>query len=279
MLSVLLTAILAGALAGSLCGSTGILCDRLGLRTVAFAVAHGALAGAAFSFVIGGSSILMGMAFALFTSIILGPLADAFEIPIDLVSMTLFSLYNALTFIFIILSPGIVLAAEKVTQLLWGSVLAVTLDYLIILSAIAVLYALFLVVMWHRIAPILFDRRLAEAEGIRVRVYAYALIIVTGLVVVFTLRITGGFLVFSLIYIPASSALQLSENMKVIVALSALLGTISAVSGVFLSFFIDLPVGSSIVICAALILLTSSTAGYLRRRWLITSISIEATSD
>ena len=273
MLRLLITATVAGALAGSLCGCTGVLCDRLGLRTVAFAVAHGALAGAALSFLVGVNSIVLGMIFALFTALILGPLADTFDIPIDMVSMTLFSLYNALTFIFLILSPGIVLAAEKVSQVLWGSVLAVTLDYLIILSTIAVLYALFLVILWHRIAPILFDRRLAEAEGINVRAYTYVLIALTGLVVVFTLRITGGFLVFSLIYIPASSALQLSENMKRIVALSAVLGLISAVSGVYFSFFTDLPVGSSIVICAAVILLVASVAGYFRRRSLMKILS------
>ncbi len=266
MLRLMMTATIAGALAGSLCGCTGVLCDRLGLRTVAFAVAHGALAGAALSFLVGVNSIVLGMIFALFTALILGPLADAFEIPIDMASMTLFSLYNALTFIFLILSPGIVLAAEKVSQVLWGSVLAVTLEYLIILSTIAVLYALFLVILWDRIAPILFDRRLAEAEGINVRAYTYVLIALTGLVVVFTLCITGGFLVFSLIYIPASSALQLSENMKRIVALSALLGLISAVTGVYFSFVADLPVGSSIVICAAVILLIASVTGYFRRR-------------
>ncbi len=273
MLPLILTATIAGALAGSLCGCTGVLCDRLGLRTVAFAVAHAALAGAALSFLVGVSSIVLGMIFALLTALILGPLADTFEIPIDMVSMTLFSLYNALTFIFLILSPGIVLAAEKVSQVLWGSVLAVTPDYLIILFTIAILYALFLVTLWHRIAPILFDKRLAEAEGINVRAYTYALIALTGLVVVLTLRITGGFLVFSLVYIPASSALQLSENMKRIVALSAILGLTSAIAGVYVSFLADLPVGSSIVICAAGILLIASIAGYFRRKSLIKFVS------
>ena len=273
LLPLILTATIAGALAGSLCGCTGVTCDRLGLRTVAFAVAHGALAGAALSFLLEVNSLVLGIAFALLTALILGPLADAFEIPIDLVSMTLFSLYNALTFIFLILSPGIVLAAEKVSQVLWGSVLAVTPEYLIILLTLAFLYALFLITFWHRIAPILFDRRLAEAEGINVRAYTYALIAMTGLVVVFTLRITGGFLVFSLIYIPASSSLQLSENMKRIVLLSALLGMISAIAGVYMSFLLDLPVGSSIVICATVILVLASIAGYFRKRSIIRSVS------
>ncbi len=271
-MELLLTAAIAGALAGSLSGCSGVLCNRLGLRTVSFALAHGALAGAALSLLINTNPIISGISFALLTALILGPLADTLNVPVDMVSMTLFSIYNALTFIFMILSPGIVLEAEKVSQVLWGSVLTVTLDYLILLSTLSLLYALFLITFWNRISPILFDKRLAEAEGINARAYSYVLIALTGFVVVLTLRITGGFLVFSLLYIPASSALQLSENMKRTVALSALIGLGSAVSGVYLSFVLDIPVGSSIVICSAFLLGIASILGCIKRRLRLKSI-------
>lgn len=266
---LLLLAAASGALAGYVCGSVGVLINRMGLNTIVFAVAHGALAGAAMALATGSNPLLTGVGLALLTALILGPLSDALNIPIDMVSMTLFSLYNALTFIFILLSPGTALATERIGEILWGSLLAVTRDYLVILLTLAMIYSIFIGVFWRRLLPIFFDRRLAEAEGLNTKFYSYVLIAVAGVVIAVSLRIVGGFLVFSLLYLPATSSLQLSENIKRIFSASALLGAASAASGVLVSFALDLPTGSSIVICAVAILAGVSVAAHLRRRALL----------
>jgi len=248
----------------------------MGINTIAFASAHAALAGAALSLLIGGDPIVLGLIFALITAIILGPLSDHLKIPLDTVSMTLFSVYNALAFIFLILSPGATLASEKVGQILWGSVLAITPKYLIILATLAAIYVMFIVMFWGRISSILFSSKLAEAEGVNVKAYTYALVALAGAVAVFTLRITGGFLVFSLLFIPAASALQLSENMKKIVLTSAFLGSASSIAGVGLSFTLNLPIGSCIVIGATSILTIATIISAIKRRKLLLQISMES---
>ncbi|RLI05984.1 hypothetical protein DRO26_00625 [Candidatus Bathyarchaeota archaeon] len=272
---LILNALLAGTMAGSLCGCTGVLCTRMGVNTIAFATAHAALAGAALSLVVGGDPIVLGLVLALVTAVILGPLSDHLRIPLDITSMSMFSVYNALTFIFLIISPGATLASEKVGQILWGSVLAVTLNYLIVLTTLTVIYILFLVVFWGRISSILFNPKLAEAEGVNVKAYTYALVALAGAVTVFTLRITGGFLVFSLLFIPAASALQLSENIRKIVLAASLLRLTSAITGVGLSFTLHLPVGSCIVIGAATILAVAATLSVFKRKRLLKTISFQ----
>jgi len=265
---LLALASVSGALAGYVCG----FINRMKLNTIVFAVAHGALAGAAMSLAVGSDPLLLGMAMALLTALVLGPLADAVGAPLDMVSMTLFSLYNALAFIFIVFSPGAALAAERVGEILWGSVLAVTESYLVVLATLAALYSIFMGVFWRRLLPIFFDKRLAEAEGLNTKLYSYALIALAGVMIAFSLRIVGGFLVFSLLYLPAMSSLQLSENMRNIFLLSSGLGAVSAASGVFASFAFDLPTGSSIVICAVLILLGASIFAYIKRSALLRSL-------
>ena len=61
--------------------------------------------------------------------------------------------------------------------------------------------------------------------------------------------------------------------MKKIVAISALMGALSAVAGVAVSFTLDLPVGCCIVICAAVVFIVSAVLGFLRRKALILEIS------
>ena len=264
MSALLVSSLVGGLLAGGLCGSIGMLCYRLRLMTMAFAMAHAALAGSALALAAGSEATSTAMILALATAMVLGPLADRFGIPLDLMSMILFSTYNALTFIFIVLSPGPALMTESVGQLLWGSILAIRPGYIAALSAAVLASAVFLALFWGRINPILFDPRLAEAEGVNVKLYRYAILLLAGVITTLALRLTGGFLVFSLLYLPAASSLQLQSSMKKLVLSAWVIGSASAAAGLGLSFLLDLPAGSCIAIAAAIIFLGS--AAYSRMR-------------
>lgn len=267
MSSLLFNSLIAGAAAGSLCGGIGAICGRMGINTMAFTMAHAALAGAALSFVLEIDPIFAGGLMVMFTAFIVGPLSDRLRIPLDMASMTLFSLYNALTFIFLVMAPGPTLASEKVGQLLWGSIIAVTPQYLATIFALAAIYGIFLHVFWGRISSILFDPRLAEAEGVNVKAYSYLLTALAGIIAAITLRITGGFLVFSLLFIPSASSMQIFENFKRQLVSSSLIGASASILGIALSFALNLPVGSCIVIGAAAIFLsTAITASIFRRK-------------
>ncbi len=264
MFMLLINSIISGILAGGLCGAVGAMCNRLRLTTIAFSIAHAALAGSALALTLGADMISLAILFALISATILGPLADQLRIPLDLVSMILFSMYNALTFIFILSAPGQVLMTESVGQLLWGSVLAIRPTYIAYLLLTFVIILAFLTLFWGKINSLLFDIKLAEAEGVNVRIYKYVILIIAGAAITLALRMTGGFLVFSLLYIPAAASLQLQANMKWIIAASWLLGSTSASMGLLMSFLYDLPAGSCITIAALIILAGASVYSRLR---------------
>ena len=83
------------------------------------------------------------------------------------------------------------------------------------------------------------------------------LLFFAGVAIASTLKLTGGFLVFTLIYNPVASAMQLAKNAKLQLLLSLLLGASSSVLGLALSYLMDLPVGASIALLSSLILLLS----------------------
>ena len=254
-----INSIVGGIFAGGLCGAVGALCSRLRLMTMAFSMAHAALAGSALALALGADMTSLAMLFAIMTAIMLGPLADYLGISLDLISMTLFSLYNALTFIFIISAPGPALMTESIGQLLWGSILAIRPTYIAYLLTASIIIIAFLAIFWGKISSILFDIKLAEAEGVNVKAYKYVILVIAGAAITLALRITGGFLVFSLLYVPAAASLQRQASMKGIIASSWVLGSASASMGLAMSFLYDLPAGSCITL-AALILLASASA-------------------
>lgn len=267
---ILIHAITSSVVSGALCGTSGALLMRLRLTTIGFLMAHAALAGAALGVYLGVDLTSLSLLFVVITGLILGPLSDVLRLPSDLLSMSLFSLYTALALIFVYFSPGTALSAEAVSSILWGSVLAVTTGLLTLLISLLVIMALFILAFRLQLLATLYDRKLAEAEGVSVSIIIYSLIFLGGIIVALTLRVTGGFLVFSLLFNPSAAAFQLSDDIRKVIVLSAVLGAISAQMGLFISLHLDLPVGASIALMSSVTLASASLFSkgkeYLTRR-------------
>ena len=265
MISLILTyAVISSIVSGALCGTSGALLMRLRLTTIGFLMAHAALAGAALGVYLEMDPVPLSLLLVVITGLILGPLSDALRLPSDLVSMTLFSLYTALALIFVYLSPGTALSAEAVSSILWGSVLAVTTGLLTLLLTLLIIMILFLLAFRLQLLAVLYNQKLAEAEGIPVSAIMYSLIFLGGVIVALTLRVTGGFLVFSLLFNPSAAAFQISDDMRKVIILSAVLGALSAQMGLILSLSLDLPVGASIALMSSAMLSVTSLVSKMK---------------
>ncbi|MCX7917333.1 MAG: metal ABC transporter permease, partial [bacterium] len=67
------------------------------------------------------------------------------------------------------------------------------------------------------------------------------------------LKTVGGVLLYALIVNPASSAYQITYNLKNMYILSILFGIISTISGLIFSAIFNIPTGASIVIVSSFI--------------------------
>jgi len=124
----------------------------------------------------------------------------------------------------------------------------------------------FLALFWKEVNAVLFDPRMAEADGINSRAYMNACLFLLGAVVALSLKLVGGLLVYALIMNSASTALQLSYDMKKVFLISPLVGVLAFLSGFALSMTLDWPIGSSIVVASSLLLAFSIAFSPKRRR-------------
>src|SRR5699024_7444768 len=81
----------------------------------------------------------------------------------------------------------------------------------------------------------------------------YLLMLMLTLVTVVSLQTVGVILVVSLLITPASTAYLLTHRMSTMIFLSAAIGAISAIVGLFFSFSFNLSSGPSIVVVATAI--------------------------
>jgi len=251
--------LLGAALSGFICGMLGYYVQRYGVTTISFAIAHSALAGAAISFVIGLDTTLFTIFFTIMSTLIIGYLTSKAPIRRELICMGLFSLFNAVAILTLYMSSTNVLSTVQLSTILWGSVLAITLEKMITIVAISIIFLVYVVISKPQIDAILFDQKLAEAEGVNVKLHSTILLLFVGTTIALILRITGGFLVFSLLYNPVASAILLSKRANIQQIIAPILGSTAALAGLLASFTYGLPVGASIALLSSAILITSYT--------------------
>ena len=262
---IVLRALAGGLLAGTLCSILGVFAVRLRMSSIGFCMSHAAFAGAALGTLLSLDPLAMAIGFSLATAALLGPVADKAHLPANVIAGIMFPITMALAFIFIALMPGPVIGLATLS-LLWGSVLTVSQMDIALLTTLLALTLVFILAFWKELLTVLFDPRMAEADGVNSRAYTYAILFLLGAVVALSLKLVGGLLVYALVMNSASTALQLSYDMKKVFVLSPLVGMVAFLAGFSLSLALDWPIGSSIVISSSLFFAGSVVLSPKRRR-------------
>jgi len=260
LLTILLTAVLAGFLLGTL----GFYVQRMGLITLSFSVAHSALAGASIGLVIGIDPTYGAFFLSLISSLILGLLSTRVNQGRELMSMVLFSASSSIALLSIYLSNVRVLATSEVASVLWGSLLAASPEKLMGMAFILLILSSYTSAYRLELSSIMFDRRLAEAEGVNVSLHTTLVLTLCGLAIALALKITGGFLVFSLLYNPVTASIFLLRSNRYQPMVSAAIAAASSLSGLWASYAFDLPVGASISLLSALLAVISKLVSWIR---------------
>jgi ABC-type Mn2+/Zn2+ transport system permease subunit len=263
--AIMQKALLACVLAGFLMGLIGVFVVRMRLSAIGYSMSHGAFAGAALGVATATNPLATGLIFASATAFVIGPIADKARLHASTITSIVFPLNMALAFVFLTLTPEIGLTSQ-VASVLWGSIISMTNSDLVYLTTLFAATLAIVYFIWKELFAIMFNRKLAEADGINTKPFIYLIIFLAGVVVTFSLKLVGGLLIYALLFNPASTALQFSENMRKIIIASPIIGMAATVSGLVASLFFDLPVGSCIVIVSTIFFAIALLLSPKRRR-------------
>ena len=105
----------------------------------------------------------------------------------------------------------------------------------------------------------------AEASGIAAPLYEYLLLVMLALTIVVALQAVGIVLVAALLVTPAAAAYQLTSRFAPMMALAAMLGAVSTVGGLYLSYYLRASSGATIVLLATMLFFLAIAAKNARR--------------
>ena len=135
---------------------------------------------------------------------------------------------------------------------LFGSIIAVKKIDIWMALGVA-LVTLLLWPVWQRWAYASFDRELAESDRLPVSRDDYLLsLLIAGNGVVGN-KIVGIVLIAAFLVIPAATARLISKTFRIMTLFSVFIGVSSAIIGLFLSYFLDIPSGAAIILFQALL--------------------------
>ncbi|MGF1699078.1 zinc ABC transporter permease subunit ZnuB [Photobacterium makurazakiensis] len=134
---------------------------------------------------------------------------------------------------------------------LFGDLLAVTTNDLYWIYGGGMIVLGLLVTLWRPLLSSTINEDLAQVEGINVDLMRLLLMLMVGLVIAVAMKFVGALIITSLLIIPAATARRFAPSPEIMAGLASIIGSISVMIGLAMSWHYDTPAGPSVVVAAA----------------------------
>lgn len=264
--------VVVATIAGALCGLVGVFVVLKGMSYIGHGLSHSIFGGFAASTVIGVNFYLGAGVWGLLSALAINGVTRrrgiASDAAIGVVTTASFALGVALLTVYGSKGPSFDAA-------LFGSIIGLrTLDVVVICGAFAIAVAVVLV-QYRTLLFVTFDPDVAAVSGISVGRSDALLMLVLSLSILSTLTVIGVTLVAATLVIPAVVARMLTNSFPRMLAYSTAIGAVSGFVGMNLSYHLDVPSGTTIVLVGAagfvVVFFATGLRGQLRVRGLSTT--------
>jgi len=238
-------AILAALLSSIVCGIIGTYIVAKRLVFISGGITHASFGGIGMAYFFGLDPILGAAVFALLSAFGIEFLSGRVQVRQDSAIGVFWSLGMAIGIIFIYLSAGY---SPNLMSYLFGSILTVnTLDLWLMLLLVVVV-AVFFILFFRAILYIAYDEEYARTKRMPVSLMNYLMLSLVSLTIVLNIRTVGVILVISFLTLPQITANTFTQDFRKLIFYSILIAMIGSVSGLFISYFLNLPSGP-VIIC------------------------------
>jgi manganese/iron transport system permease protein len=232
----------------------GMLCAVIGcyvvLRSMAFlgdALAHAILPGVAVAYLLGGSLLIGALVAAVVVALTIGFFSRGGVIREDTAIGILFAAALSLG---VALISSIRTFAVDLTHILFGNILGVSPEDLVLVAVLSGLVLVVLIALYRPFLVISFDPVLAKTLRLPVEGLRNLMLILLAVTIVVSMQTVGIGLVAAMLVTPAAAAYLLTRRLPAMMAVSAVIGAFSSVIGLYLSYYLNIASGAAIVLVA-----------------------------
>ena len=241
----LMNAFLAAVFAGITCGIVGTYVVARRMVFLCGGVTHASFGGLGIAVYMGTNPIAGAMVFAVLSAIGIEWAGDRGRIREDSAIGIIWSVGMAVGALFMSLTPGY--TSGDLSSYMFGSIVTVTTRDVVTLGVLTLLCVVGAVLWWRPVMYLAFDRDFAASQGMATRTASYAMAVIVALTIVLSIRVMGIVLLLSLFTIPAATANALTKSYASITRGAAAIAVAGAVTGLLISYNMEVPPGASII--------------------------------
>jgi manganese/iron transport system permease protein len=249
----MINAIWVSGLVGGVCAFLSAYLMLKGWSLIGDALSHSIVPGVA-------GAYMLGLPFSLGAFLAGGLAAGAMlflnqrtRLKEDAVIGLIFTSFFGLGLFMVSLSP----TSVNIQTIVMGNILAITPYDTLQLVLISGVSLAVLLAKWKDLMVVFFDENHARSIGLKPTLLKIVFFTLLAASTVAALQTVGAFLVIAMVVTPGATAYLLTDRFPRLIAASVAIGTLTSVSGAYLSYFIDGATGGVIVVLQTLVFLAA----------------------
>ena len=239
--------LLASVMVGILCAVMGTYVVLRGMAFLGDAISHAILPGVAIAFLLHGSLLVGAVIAAVVIALSIGFFSKGGAVKEDTAIGILFAAALSLG---VALISSIQTYAVDLSHILFGNVLGVSVSDLWLTAGLGLLVLIAVALFYKQFLVISFDPILAATLRLPAELLRNLMLVLLALTVVVSLQTVGVGLAAAMLVTPAATAYLLTRRLWPMMLVSASIGAVSSLAGLYLSYYLNIVSGSAIVLVA-----------------------------
>ena len=245
--SFMVRALIVSVLVGVMCPILGAYVITRGRSFMGDALAHSVLPAMVVAFLLGISPFFAAVPAGILIALLMGAVSRRTGVSEDTSIGIIFAGMFALGLVMLSSATNINVDIE---DLLLGQVLGVSQTDVYVSLGLTALVLVGLYAFHRQLVYTTFDSVGASVVGIKTRFIEYVLLALLALVIVIGIQAAGIVLVMAMLITPAAAGYMLARRFVGVMVIGAVVGAVSAIAGLYLSYYADLPSGPAMALVA-----------------------------
>jgi manganese/iron transport system permease protein/iron/zinc/copper transport system permease protein len=255
--------LVAATLVGGLCGLVGVYVVLRRMSYIGHGLSHAVFGGAVASYVMQVNFYLGAGLWGFASALLINALTRKRQIGAD-------AAIGIITTASFALGVALISRYRRFTRnfdaALFGNILGVTNEDLVVVGVVSLAALALIFVLYKQLLFVTFDPEVAPVYGVPSGRTEMAFALLLAATIIASMQVMGVTLIAAALVIPPIVARLLTDSFSTMLWLSALVGALCGLVGIYLSYFLDVSSGATIVLVAATVFAVTYAAVGLRRR-------------
>lgn len=245
-----LRGLLAAILTGSLCGVIGVFIVLRGMSYIGHGLSHAVFGGAVVSYLINLNFYVGAGFWGFISALLIKRITKTKKIGAD-------AAIGIITTASFALGVALISRVRRFTRnleaALFGNILGVTAEDLYVIAGVLIISFIAIFLLYKELLFTTFDKETAEVFGVDTdRVDTFFSLILAAAIIA-SMQVIGVTLIAAALVIPAITARLLTDSFHKMITLSLILGMLTAIAGMYASYYLNAASGATIVLVATLL--------------------------